>query len=212
MDLPMNRAPISLWIACLLIACVGFAAASQAAEQYREDAVKAAFLYRFTGYVEWPQESADSGQFTIAVIGGDSVARELDKLLPGHTIKGRPAKVVQIKSPKEIGAAQMLYVGPEFNGDVGTLIGTIPSYVLIVTDDADGLDEGSIVNFMLVDRRVRFEISVSAAERAGLKVSSELLSVAARVRGVPQRSEATCEPRLFNDALRSACVPELASL
>jgi hypothetical protein len=205
--------PIARLYACLLIAtCLLLAASANAAEHYREDAVKAAFLYRFTGYVEWPHEREDARQFTIAVIGGGLVARELRKLLPGHSIKGHPARVVQIKSPREIGTAQMLYIGPQFAGDTGALIGALPNSVLVVTDAADGLDEGGIVNFMLVDRRVRFEISLTAAEHAGLKVSSELLSVAARVRGVPQRSETMCEPRPLEDVLRSACVPELAAL
>jgi len=187
-------------------------APTRAADQFREDAIKAAFLYRFTGYVEWPGSASPADKFTIAVIGGESVATELGKILQGHDIGGRPARVQQIQSLKELGDAQMLYIGPSFIGDVRAFIAHVPAHVLVVTDTGEGLEDGSAVNFMLVDRRVRFEISLNAAERAGLKVSSELLSVAARVLGVPQRSETLCVPRSLDDAMSTRCVPRLADL
>jgi hypothetical protein len=207
---PVRRA--TLWF--IGIAAIFFVASvpTNAADQFREDAIKAAFLYRFTGYIEWPVSMPESEQFTIAVIGADAVASELKKLLPGRDVRGRPAQVLRIDSLKQIGDARILYIGPEFTGDVRGLIARVPAHVLVVTDSSEGLDDGSAVNFMLVDRRVRFEISLSAAEHAGLKVSSELLSVAARVIGVPQRSETHCEPRSLNDETRVSCVPRVASL
>ncbi|HEU4601151.1 MAG TPA: YfiR family protein, partial [Steroidobacteraceae bacterium] len=199
-------------IVYVLVALCATAVPAMAADQYREDAIKAAFLYRFTGYIEWPSNASAPGQFTIAVIGSTAVADELTKVLPGHDVKGMPARVKEIRSIKELGSAQMLYIGPEYGGNVRALINAVPEHVLVVTDSGEGLDDGSVVNFMLVDRRVRFEISLNAAERAGLKVSSELLSVAARVRGVPQRSDTSCEPRPFDDELSPLCIPRLASL
>lgn len=201
----------AVWIVSI-VAMLGAAMPLNAADQFREDAIKAAFLYRFTGYIEWPASMSEPEQFTIAVIGGDAVAAELAKLLPGRDVHGHPARVLRIDSLKQMGDARVLYIGSQYTGDVRGLIARVPGHVLIVTDSGEGLDDGSAVNFMLVDRRVRFEISLSAAERAGLKVSSELLSVAARVLGVPQRSETRCEPRSFNDDARASCVPRLASL
>jgi hypothetical protein len=195
-------------VAMLVVATVP----TNAADQFREDAIKAAFLYRFTGYIEWPAAKPESDQFSIAVIGGDAVAAELKKILPGHDVQGRPTRVLRIESLKQIGDARILYIGPEYTGDVRALIARVPAHVLVVTDSSEGLDDGSAVNFMLVDRRVRFEISLNAAERAGLKVSSELLSVAARVLGVPQRSETHCEPRSSNDDAAASCALRLASL
>ena len=160
--------------------------------------------------LRWPA-STTRNQFTIAVIGSDAVAAELAKLLPGRDVKGVPIGVRQIRSMKEVGDAKILYVGSEFTGDVRELITHAPAHVLVVTDRGDGIDDGSAVNFMLVDRRVRFEISLNAAESQGLKVSSELLSVAARVVGVPQRSETLCEPRSLDDAERASCTPRLVS-
>lgn len=178
-------AGLLLALLCLLVGTV-----ARAAEQYSEDAVKAAFLYRFAGYVDWPEEDPANTPFTIAVLGDDGVVNELQRLLPGKRIKNRPAQVRRIKRFSELAGAQILYVGAARAAAVRNIASATAGHpVLIVTDEERGLEEGSIVNFLLVDQRVRFEISLEAAERAGLKISSELLSVAARVQGARLRSE-----------------------
>jgi hypothetical protein len=164
---------------CVALVAGGSAAA---ADGYPEDAVKAAFLYRFAGYVEWPPETMADPSFTIAVLGDDGVVRELAHLLPGHSIKNRPARVKAIRSVKELGDAQILYVGPGHDSEL-SLTGIASRPVLVVTDHDGGLDQGSEINFLLLERRLRFEVSLSAADRAGLKISSELLSLAVRVQG-----------------------------
>jgi hypothetical protein len=169
-------------------------------EIYREEAVKAAFLNRFTGYIEWPSAALASSSFTIAVLGGGEVADELSKLTAQRSIKNRPARVLKVRSADQATDAHILYVGPEYAGDLRSVVRTLTSRpVLIVTDSASGLDDGSAVNFMLVDRRVRFEVSLSAAHRAGIKISSDLLAVAARVRGSTLRPARKCWPWTTTD-------------
>lgn len=167
-------------------------AGDASAQPYSDVAVKAAFLYRFASYVEWPPDALTTPQFTIAVLDDAQLAADLHKLLPGHLIKERPVEVRVIHRAAELGSAQVLFVG---RGDAEAhrrLIAGIASRpVLVVTDQDRGLEEGSMVNFLSLDRRVRFEISLIATERAGLHVSSELLSVAARVEG-HLRSEIRC--------------------
>lgn len=166
-----------------------------AAQVYSEDAVKATFLSRFARYVDWPPNLADSQQFTIAVLGADGVALELQRLLPGSPIDRRPVQVRKIRRLTEIGDAQMLYIGPARSNELRSAVAAITTRpVLLVTDDEHGLDAGAAVNFLLVDQRVRFEVSVLAAERAGLRISAELLSVAARVQGGRRQSEVGCAP------------------
>ena len=175
-----------------LVLSVTLWAGAASAQPYSDVAVKAAFLYRFASYVEWPPDALNAPQFTIAVLDDAQLAADLQKLLPGHLIKDRPVEVRVIHRAAELGSAQVLFVG---HGDVEAhrrLIGAIASKpILVVTDEDRGLEEGSMVNFLSLDRRVRFEISLIAAERAGLHVSSELLSVAARVEG-HLRSEIRC--------------------
>ncbi len=175
------------------------------AQQYSQDAVKAAFLYRFAGYVEWPQHTPPDTPFTIAVLGDAGVASELQKMLPGRRIKNRPARVARIRTIEDLGDAQILYVGTARAAAAHTIIAAIATHpVLIVTDEEGGLDAGSTVNFLLVDRRVRFEISLAAAERADLRISSELLSVAARVQGRGLRSDNSASaPELVAQACRA---------
>jgi hypothetical protein len=183
-----------VWRALAGALCVlAVAASTDAQERYREDAVKAAFLYRFTGYVEWPDAALSKSHFTIAVLGSGEITRELERLLPGRTIKDLPARVRRIERVRELGDAQMLYVAASRLSDIRAIVselGTKP--VLVVTDHPRGLDAGGAVNFISLDRRVRFEISVPAAMRAQLKVGGELLSVAARVRGAPERADSSC--------------------
>ena len=155
-----------------------------AADSYSEDSVKAAYLYRFAGYIDWPADAAAGAPFTIAVLGAPGVAGELQRLLPGHPIKGGIAQVRQIKNAQDVGAAKILYVGKGHADILRSLNSrTILRSILLVTDEEGGLDSGGVLNFLTIDRRVRFEISVNAADRAGLKISSELLSVAVRIHG-----------------------------
>lgn len=164
------------------------------AQSLSEDAVKAAFLYRFTDYVEWPAPALQSAQFTIAVLDDPGVAADLAHILAGHQVKGRTARVKLIRHMKEAADAQIVFVG---SGDADAhrrlIAGLSGKPILIVTDESRGLEEGSTVNFLLVDHKLRFEVSLSAAAHSGLKISSELLSVAARVEG-RLRSNTSCIP------------------
>lgn len=186
---------------------------SRAAEQYSEDAVKAAFLYRFAGYVDWPDEALASPNFTIAVLGAEGVASELQQLLPNHPLKNRPTQVRKIASVKELGDAQVLFVGPAQADNARAAIAALAMRpVLVVTDEERGLENGSTVNFLVVDRRIRFEISLIAAERSGLKISSDMLSVAARVQGGRLRSDASCTPLGGTRELGAVCAVRMTML
>lgn len=178
----------------LLSALWGDLAAGQqlAAASYSEEAVKAAFLYRFAGYVEWPAGAVRDTPFTIGVMGDESVLAELRRLLPGLSIQNRPAEVRKVASIEDLGSAEILYVGPGALVGAGALLSAAASRpILIVTDGEDGFEGGGVINFVKVGRNLRFEVSLTAAERSGLKISSGLLSVAARVEGRP-RADATC--------------------
>jgi hypothetical protein len=153
------------------------------AERYSEDAVKAVFLYRFTGFIEWPS-TAPAGDFSIAVLGADGVADALAQLLAERSIKDQPAHVYKIKRPEELRNARVVYVGRDRTADLPAIAAIAADRpTLIVSNEERGLAHGSTVNFILVDQHVRFEVSLAAANRAGLRISSDLLSVATRVLG-----------------------------
>jgi hypothetical protein len=156
--------------------------AAQAADGYSEDAVKAAYLYRFAGYVDWPDEGPANAPFTIAVLGSRSIARELRRLLPSLPLNHRPAEVREVTGVRDLKKPQILYVGAG-HADFLRATPTRGHPMLLVTDEEGGLEAGSVLNFLVVDHRVRFEVSLTAADRARLRISSELLTVAVRVRG-----------------------------
>jgi hypothetical protein len=154
-----------------------------AAESYSEDSVRAAYLFRFAGYVGWPDTMPADAPFSIDVLGAPSVAKQLRLILPTHTIKGHSAQVREISGLRDLGKAQVLYVGAGHAPLLRELRVRSPTALLVVSAEDDGLDDGSVINFITVDHNVRFEVSLPAAERCGLKISADLLGVAVRVLG-----------------------------
>jgi hypothetical protein len=172
-------------VAAVLVTASG-APLPAVAQSVSEDSVKAAFLYRFTDYVDWPPEALRSAQFTIAVLDDEPLAASLEPILVAHRIKDHPAQVRLIHRAAEVADAQIVFLGAGDPDAHRRFIASLKNRpLLLVTEEDKGLDEGSTVNFLSVDHRLRFEISLTAAGRAGLHVSSELLSVAARVEGRP---------------------------
>lgn len=169
------------------MACCLSATLSQAAV-YSADAVKAAFLYRFASYVEWPAD-APAAPFVIAVAGDEKVAQQLDALVPRMSVHGQPVQVRRVTRASDLAGVHILYVGPGPMPRTRALrAAAVSRPVLIVTDDQDGIQGGGVINFIESDRNVRFEVSLLAADRARLRIDSALLSVAARVEARPQAS------------------------
>jgi hypothetical protein len=148
--------------------------------------VKAAFLYRFASYVEWPPD-APSGPLVIAVAGAEDIATRLDELLPRLTVRGQPAQVRRVDEVNELDGVHILYIAPQAMKRLRALrTAALARPILIVADEDGGLERGAVVNFIEANRNVRFEISLTAADRAHLKINSSLLSVAARVERRPE--------------------------
>lgn len=149
---------------------------------YSAERVKAAFLYHFATYVNWPESADLTDAFTIAVLGAEPVAAELERFLPGHTIQGRPMEVHRLRTIRDLNSEEMLFIGADENNRLEDHLEGIASRpMLVVTDEPEGLRKGSMINFRIVEDRVRFEISLHAAQRAGLELSSRLLSAAMSV-------------------------------
>lgn len=167
------------WVALFVLAV---SARADAQAVYSAERVKAAFLYHFTTYVNWPESALSDEVFTIAVLGSDEVADELAVFLPGHAIQGRPMQVRRVRSINDLNGEEVLYIGPRENRHLARHLAAIGSRaLLVVTDDPEGLQNGAMINFRIVEERVRFEISLHAAREAGLELSSRLLSAAMSV-------------------------------
>ena len=173
-----RRCPLRWLAVTILLAGAAFVPAQEPV--YDAAAVKAEFLYHFGTYVQWPVPRADV--ITIAVLGDTAVAANLAEFLPGRRIEERPVQVRELERIEDLADDELLFVGSAHNArleQVLDAVGRRPA--LVVTDAPDGLERGAMVNFQLVDSRVRFEISVPRAEEAGLMLSSRLLATALRV-------------------------------
>jgi hypothetical protein len=158
-------------------------AASQApAAEFSTEAVKAAYLFRFASYVEWPVAPKAQPEFVIGVVGAEDVTVHLERLVTGMAVRGKPARVRRVRTAGDLDGVHILYVGPNvFRSSRPLRLRAVEKHILLVTDSPDGLEGGGVINFIEVDRNLRFEISLNAADRGGLKIDSALLSVAARV-------------------------------
>lgn len=156
---------------------------AQAAGASVERDVKAAFLYKFLGYVEFPAADeglpASAGAFEIGVVGDDALAAELTRLTAGRLVNNRPVLVRVLRPGAALPAIHLLFIGAgESDHAAGLLRAAQQAGVLSVTETENGLQAGSVINFRLIDQRIRFEVSLEAAEKSRLKLSSRLLSVA----------------------------------
>lgn len=146
--------------------------------------VEAAYLYQFGNFVHWPSNASKADRpkaFYVCVLGADPFGNVLDKTLSGSTMNGLPMAARRIASVRDARSCEILYIGTSGNleADLAALR-DVP--VLTVSDIPDFVSRGGMIQFLLIGSRVRFEINLTSAQRAGLKMSSQLMKVAVAVR------------------------------
>lgn len=146
-----------------------------------EAAVKAAFLFKFAGYVEWPNEPPPDAPFVFAIVSNDEVAVELEKLVAGRTVKNRRAVVRRMKEGQSFRGVQLAFIGRSEPVTGAIVRAAREQGVLTVTEADHGLDLGAAINFVPVEDRLGFEVSLDAVERGGHRISSRMLAVARKV-------------------------------
>jgi hypothetical protein len=161
-------------------AILAFAPASLA-QVATEAAVKAAYLYKFVGYIEWPPTAfaAPDAPVVIATLAADEVAAELESAVAGRQVNGRRVVVRRLREGEAPQGVHVLFIGRRAGDGRAALRLAQQHRVLVVTET--GLDSGGAINFVVADDRVAFEVSLDAAERGGHRISSRMLAVARRV-------------------------------
>lgn len=147
--------------------------------------VKAAFLYNFAKFVAWPPEAFPDPDsiLVIGVLGRDPFGAILDRAVQGKTVNGRTLVVRRFPSLADLAPCHILFVSASERGRLKeTLEAVRGGSVLTVGEVDDFTRRGGIVNLGVVEGRVHFEINIDAAARAGLTVSSKLLSLSTIVR------------------------------
>jgi len=151
--------------------------------QLSENQVKAAYLFNFAKFVEWPA-STFSGAGSPLVIGiiGKGPFGEAQEALTGRVVKGRKVQVRQVTRPEEAAGCQILYIaGSERQRLKDILRALPPSGVLTVSDLKHFCSSGGMIGLVIRGEKVQFEVNVGNAERAGLKLSSQMLKLALSV-------------------------------
>lgn len=174
------------------LVCAALAGVSITAEgQAIENDVKAAFLFNFTKFAEWPAAVATDGEpFRLCVMADSSFAQSLDAIIQGETVLGRPLVRAVPATSDEARRCQLLYIATPDRDQVTRLLDAVRNApVLTVGDKPRFLESGGAIQFVVDKNRVRFDVNVRAADRAGIRLSSKLLRVARTVlvEGRPER-------------------------
>jgi hypothetical protein len=171
--------------ACLLAAAIGLASPAPAAGQAATGAdIKAAFLYNFAKFVEWPVATAgvDPGAFVIGVLGHDAIADSLTEFVKGKAHQGRRLVVRRLSARDDLTKVHILFIGASESASVPELLRRLgPAGVLTVSDADRFCALGGVIQFRTQADRVRFDVNVKTAESAGLVINSKLLALAGTV-------------------------------
>lgn len=179
-------ATLRFWLAGGLLAFAsGAVHPQQATVPARESAVKAAFLYKFGSFVDWPAgtfKRADE-PLVIGVMNDEAVAEDLTQLAAGRSVEGRPVQLRMSRDGEIPAGVHVLFVGNVRAARMREILAAVPGPVLIVSEQPGALAAGSVINFVNDAGRVRFSVSLTSAEARGLRLSARLLGVALDVEG-----------------------------
>ena len=143
--------------------------------------VKAAFIYNFARFVEWPDTgpTESTPPFVIGILGADPFGTTLDELIADKGVNGRSLIVKRFEDERALEPCSILFVGARAARRLPQILERIGGQPVLTVGQSDRFTErGGIIRFFDEDNHVRFEINVDAAQRAGLLISSKLLALA----------------------------------
>jgi hypothetical protein len=208
----INLCPVLVLV--MLCLCLGLivtqiASAETSSAKYKEYEVKAAFIFNFLKFIDWPQgKIADNGSIVIGIIGEDTFGPATDifkdKAVEEHklTVK-RFEGLEQIKKLPEkdkndrleaLKKCHLLFICQSEQKQIREILEIVNNNGVVTVADTEGfIESGGIVNFLTEDNKIRFDINQSAAEKNGLKIRSQLLRLAKRVVSDPSTAKNTAK-------------------
>lgn len=175
----------SLAAAWLILFCGGAEAVAAEAPS-REFQVKAAFLYNFVQFVEWPPQAfrEPDSPIVIGVLGQDPFGAFLDQLVAGEAVKGRRLVVERYRWIGDVGECHVLFVSGSEGRRAAQIAAALKERSILSVCDWEGLmEQGAMVRFVTERQRVRLRINLDAVRAGGLTISSKLLRSAETVSG-----------------------------
>jgi len=160
---------------------IGLSFKSLAQEAPSEYQVKAAFMFNFAKFVEWPPEAfADTNSpIVLGILGKNVFGNDLEKTIRDRKVNSHAFQFTNFTSTADATNCHILFVSPSEKDNYAKIVNSLHNASVLTVSEADGfIKAGGMINFKLEGNNVRFEISDEAAKKAGLKVSSKLLSLA----------------------------------
>lgn len=148
---------------------------AQAADEYQ---VKAAFIFNFAKFVEWPSDAfGDGGALVVGVVGDDPFGGALDRL-NGNTVNGRRLRIKRLRWDDNLRTCQILFISNSEGRHLGKIMeSTRGTSVLTIGEMPQFNQSGGMIRFVIQNDKVRFEINAAAAGQARLRISSKLLAL-----------------------------------
>lgn len=150
----------------------------------KEYQVKAAFLYNFAKFVEWPAQTFtnDESPLVIGVFGQNPFGGVLDAIAQKHQINGRAIVIKPVNTVADAAGVNLMFLGTNEDKQAADILAALKgTNILTVGESEKFMAAGGMIGFVPVDDKIRFEINASAAERHGLKISAQLLRLAISV-------------------------------
>jgi len=173
------------WVCFVFLLCLlGAPGQASAQPDNIERQVKAAYLYKFASYVEWPGAAfADAGSpLVIGVIGADALAGELDQIVAGHTVHGRPVVTRKLKRGDKLSDLHILFIGRLDKVHLLELLSEAKRHPLLTVSESEETHAlGSMINFVITGDRIRFQVALEPVGAARLKISARMLTAAYKI-------------------------------
>jgi hypothetical protein len=143
--------------------------------------IKAKYIYNFTRFVDWPEESFENpdSPFVIGIIGNDPYGIDLDKTIEGKQIKNRRFIIRRCQNIEDLSSCHILFIGVDKGAQRSQIFNKIKNKcILTVGDEEHFARDGGMINFIIMKKRIRFEINREAVKQSHLKMSTNLLKMA----------------------------------
>ena len=177
----MRRLRLLITVAMVILPSLGFEAHGQESSASSEYLIKAGFIYNFANLVQWPSNAftQPDSPIVIGILGEDPFGTVLDRVLAGKKVNGRIFLVKRLKSFPDLKECHIVFVSSSEMAHLAEAIHLVKGMPILTIGEIPGFAKrGGIINLVLEDNKVHFEVNVDAAKEADLTISSRLLALA----------------------------------
>lgn len=179
MVMKLFRYTLIAWFSCCTLLAAGVVTAKE--RNLSEYTVKAAFLYNFSRFTQWPEMATPNGHFNVCVIGNNPFGDALQNIA-GKEVHGRTLTIVKYRA-ENLSKCHIVFFSKQTSNRIAGLIHRVSKLPVLTVSDMEGFaDKGGIIELQIVDNKIRFYINIDAANEAGLTISSGLLRLAGKIK------------------------------